>query len=364
MTAMAVAGHGKMAAVIGAGIAGLACAKSLADNGILVSIFDLGRRPGGRMSRRRETLEDGQELFFDHGCQYFNAKTPVVQSFLDKFIADGTVAEWKGCFGTLDAASNVFSKDEDGGKVRLVCQPGMDAMCQALAQSAGSQTRFGTQVSTLTWANKGWQLSANNGEQLGVYDSVVLAAAYKTFSIDAPAIPKVTNAIRNVEAAPSFALMLAFAEPLFQVPFDGALVSNSERISWVARDSSKPGRQRFPECWVVHSTAEYAVAAMRRAPPPGRPSLELLQEIAQEMYSSFQAAVPHNFQPVIMKAHRWGGGFPTNAAAPESMCLVDDSHCLVACGDYCISPRVESAILSGLAAADKLANVLLSESRL
>ena len=39
-------------AVIGAGIAGLACAEALAAKGSDVTLFDKGRRAGGRMSTR------------------------------------------------------------------------------------------------------------------------------------------------------------------------------------------------------------------------------------------------------------------------------------------------------------------------
>ena len=42
--------------VVGAGIAGLACARALTAGGSAVRVLDRGRRPGGRMSSR--TLHD------------------------------------------------------------------------------------------------------------------------------------------------------------------------------------------------------------------------------------------------------------------------------------------------------------------
>ncbi|MBJ7444199.1 MAG: NAD(P)-binding protein, partial [Sphingobium sp.] len=36
-------------AIIGAGMAGLACADRLAEDGVAVRLFDKGRGPGGRM---------------------------------------------------------------------------------------------------------------------------------------------------------------------------------------------------------------------------------------------------------------------------------------------------------------------------
>ena len=35
----------------------------------------------------------------------------------------------------------------------------------------------------------------------------------------------------------------------------------------------------------------------------------------------------------------------------DSHCFVDETNSVIACGDYCIAPNVESAILSGLEAA-------------
>jgi phytoene dehydrogenase-like protein len=50
------------AAIVGAGMAGLACAAPLRAAGAPVSVFDKGCRPGGRMSNRG--VDD--RLSFDH----------------------------------------------------------------------------------------------------------------------------------------------------------------------------------------------------------------------------------------------------------------------------------------------------------
>jgi renalase len=55
-------------AIIGAGIAGLACAQRLQDGGCSVTLFDKGRGAGGRMATRRVTTPFG-EIAFDHGAQ-------------------------------------------------------------------------------------------------------------------------------------------------------------------------------------------------------------------------------------------------------------------------------------------------------
>ena len=57
-------------AIIGAGMAGIACADALQAAGHAVAVFDKGRGPGGRMSTRRMETPLGT-VAFDHGAQYF-----------------------------------------------------------------------------------------------------------------------------------------------------------------------------------------------------------------------------------------------------------------------------------------------------
>ena len=58
-------------AVIGAGMAGLAAARTLAAAGHAVQVFDKGRGIGGRLSTRRTDYGA-----FDHGAQYATVRDP------------------------------------------------------------------------------------------------------------------------------------------------------------------------------------------------------------------------------------------------------------------------------------------------
>eukprot|EP00271_Cylindrocystis_brebissonii_P007281 TRINITY_DN20628_c0_g1_i2.p1 TRINITY_DN20628_c0_g1~~TRINITY_DN20628_c0_g1_i2.p1 ORF type:complete len:476 (-),score=53.56 TRINITY_DN20628_c0_g1_i2:354-1781(-) len=367
-------------AVIGAGVAGLVCARKLADAGIPVSLFDMGRYPGGRMSQRRDRRTDGDDLLFDHGAQYFTIKDPAAQSLVDTWQTEGSVAEWEGVFGTFDATSKAFSEDEKerdcvAKKRRWVGVPGMHSMCTAMSQHPGVKSRFGVIVSGLKWqegsdaSSSSWLLRSREGEELGAFHSVIVAAAYKTYAIDIPAAAlEIQEALRSNHASPCFALMLAFPRRITEVPFDGALITGSDALSWMARDSSKPMRKKAAqtsevedesECWVVHSTPQFATAAMAGA-PPGRPSPEFLAKVAEDMLAAVRSCVGGELPtPIYMRAHRWGGAFPLGAcASKEDRCLLDTERRLAVCGDFCVGPRVESAILSGLAAAERMKQLL------
>ena len=75
-------------AVIGAGISGLMCARTLLDHGIDVTVFEKGRGVGGRMATRR--TDDG--LQFDHGAQYFTVRDERFERYVDSWLQDGIVA--------------------------------------------------------------------------------------------------------------------------------------------------------------------------------------------------------------------------------------------------------------------------------
>jgi renalase len=107
---------------------------------------------------------------------------------------------------------------------------------------------------------------------------------------------------------------------------------------------------------VVHSTAEYASNIISQT-GLNKPSNELLSAVALDLLAAFQAAVPNIPSPSFLKAHRWGGAFPTTAIASEEKCILEEERRIAVCGDFCVGPRVEDAVLSGVSAAEKVASL-------
>ena len=307
----------KSVAVVGAGLSGLACARTLADHGVRVQVFDKARGAGGRMSTRR-----AQAWQFDHGAQYFTVRHPVFARQVDSWRRDGLVASWQGTIAVLDSG-NMVIKDDD--TVRNVGVPGMNAVCRHLAADLG--TVYQTRIGALERAGEQWRLTTDQGADLGLFDAVVVSApAPQTAALLEKVAPILAAEAEGVEMSPCWAVMAVFTGPL-DLGFDGAFVHNSP-LSWVARNSSKP-RRADGEAWVLHASPEWS-----------REHLELDRtEAAQRLLDVFaNTAGGLAAAPVHLDAHRWRFALPPDPLAEP--CLFDADLRLAACGDWCGGPRV------------------------
>ncbi|XP_021288810.1 uncharacterized protein LOC110419995 isoform X2 [Herrania umbratica] len=360
-------------AVVGSGISGAVCATTLARNGISVTLFDSARGPGGRMSQRREITEDGKELLFDHGAPYFTVTNPDVLSVVAEWESSGLVAEWKINLGSFDCFSNKFVNFEhqERRSKKYVGVPGMNSICKTLCHEPGVESKFNVGVGKFEWLENEnlWLLTGLDGQNLGHFKGVVASDK----NIVSPRFTEITGQLppldlslapelvklQNIPVNPCFALMLAFTDPLPMVPAKGFSFTNSKVLSWAYCESSKPGRSSTSERWVLHSTMEYAKDVIAQTGLQ-KPSRETLSKVGNEMLQEFLGTGLSIPQPFFKKAHRWGSAFPAASIAKDEKCLWDEKKRLAICGDFCVSPNVEGAIVSGLAAASKLKGMLRS----
>ncbi|KHG19620.1 tRNA 5-methylaminomethyl-2-thiouridine biosynthesis bifunctional MnmC [Gossypium arboreum] len=359
-------------AVVGSGISGSVCAATLARNGISVTLFDSARGPGGRMSQRREISEDGRELLFDHGAPYFTVTNPDVLSVVTEWESRGLVAEWKSNFGSFDCFTNKFvnTEHQERESKKYVGVPGMNSICKALCHEPGVDSKFNMGIGKFEWLEHEnlWSLIGLDGQHLGHFKGVVASdkniasPRFTAITGQPPPLDIITKVIQelsnncgyhksqlylagdlslapelvklhDIPIYPCFALMLAFNEPLYlQMGCRSPILS---------------------ERWVLHSTTEYAKDVIAQSGLE-KPSKETLSKVGNEMLQEFLGTGLTIPQPFFMKAHRWGSAFPATSIAKEEKCVWSEKKKLAICGDFCLSPNVEGAILSGLAAASKL----------
>ena len=348
-------------AVCGAGVAGALTARRLAEAGMSVTCFEAGRGPGGRTSSRRTDLGH-----FDHGASYFAPKTEGFAKTVEEWVAAGAAAEWRGRFGTLRDGS--FRLDDDAPP-RYVGTPRMSAIPRHLLAHEHITCVYGTRVKGADF-DDGWTLRDASGNELGRFDALVSSDRLMASVAGLPApsavdtvlpelndLPVFADAASRVESSRALVLMLGFAGALGDVPFDAALVEGDDVLSYISRDSSKPGRGG--ELWTVHATPEFAertlTAAAAEAAAKGEDPRAALQSKTPELVAAVSRLlapwVPELPAPVVAVAHRWGAAFPSKPEGGTPPAISELGGRFVAVGDYLVGPRVEGAAASAEAGA-------------
>ncbi|QEG37584.1 protoporphyrinogen oxidase [Bythopirellula goksoeyrii] len=319
-------------AVIGAGISGLICARTLQDHGLSVKVFEKSRGVGGRMSTRR--TDDA--LHFDHGAQYFTARDALFRGYVKALQHEGVVAAWLGRIIVLQKGVTI---DQNESTVRFVAVPGMNSICQHMATDLSIE--YQTKVAPPRRLLGRWWLASEDGTELGAYDMVIISAPAPQTAQLLRDVPELAEQADRVEMSGCWAVMLALEESL-ALPFDAAFIHQSP-LSWIARNNSKPNRSPEPETWILHASPEWSETNLERS----------AEQVAADLLEEFWRSI--GTQPRAIKyitAHRWRFALPTSPL--ESRCLFDTGLQVGACGDWCGGPRVEGAFLSGAAVADRL----------
>jgi predicted NAD/FAD-dependent oxidoreductase len=323
-------------AVVGAGLAGAACATALHQAGFQVSLFDKSRGPAGRMSTRR-----GEGWQCDHGAQYFTARDPDFRAEVARWEAAGVAACWQPRLLRVDADGSRSMADANGGAdgalQRFVGTPRMTAPVAWLCAPLALHTSV--TVTALQRAGEGWRLeSAETGLLAPHFDAVLLA-------VPAPQAAPLLRALAPAQAALASAttmqacwtLMLDYDAPL-ALDFDAAFVNHGP-LRWLARDSSKPGRAGR-ESWLLHASAAWSDA-----------HLELdAQQVGALLLAAF--ADLGGSAPARWSAHRWR--YASTASQRTQVCSWDGALGLGLCGDWLNGGTVEAAWLSGQALARQL----------
>jgi photolyase PhrII len=321
-------------AVVGAGISGLLCARTLHDHGLQVELFEKSRGAGGRMATRR--LEDG--LQFDHGAQYFTVRDPRLAKYVESWLDQGVVTPWLGRVVTLDAQRWEAEPDPP---LRLIAQPGMSRLGQHLANDLTLHRRQ-TVRHVQKVAQGRYELISENGESRGPFDVVLISCPARQTERLLPRECNWAAQLANVRMLPCWTTLIAWTSP-WQVPFDAAFVKTGP-IRWLARDSSKPGRPDQLDCWVVQADAEWSERHLEEEP----------DVIGRQLLAATADLLPSCPPPeqLFVHTHRWRFARPQAGLGADS--LWDPDQRLGACGDWCIGGRVEAAALSGMALAGRV----------
>jgi predicted NAD/FAD-dependent oxidoreductase len=319
-------------AVIGAGMAGLACAQELARADAKVTVFERARGLGGRLATRRQG-----NLVFDHGAQFITARSRPFVRYAELAQRAGVLVPWRPPVMEDQRSWDAPIDDWWVGK------PGMSAFVRPLTRNV--EVLSGTAVHEILRGQRGWELQSDSGRQTRAFAAVAVAVpAPQAFTLLGPH-GRTFRHLTEVRMSPCWAGLVAFDTPIDA----GADVRRwtTGPLAWAACDSSKSERPTRTQSWVVHATAAWS-----------REHLELdAQDAARELLQAFAEGIGRPLPvPVYLAAHRWRHALVEQALGLP--CLVDEEIAAGACGDWCIAPRVEAAYESGRSLAHSLLSMV------
>jgi renalase len=335
-------------AVVGAGMAGVACARTLLQAGHRVSVFDQGAVPGGRMA-----THDSPFGTFDHGAQYFTVRDPRFALALER-TAPGLTKPWSAnAVRVLDAHGRIAAAALPAREAHWVPRPGMSALVRhwsaPLAQAGDLvlDTRvLGIEADALH--PRRWQLRTTTGGDGAQhvypgFDAVLLAvppAPAQALLRALPQAAKLADALGDVRVAPCWTLMLAFPQAVQPGlttlgPQWSAARSTHHRIAWLSRESSKPGRVAV-ERWTVQASAAWSEEHLDDDPA----------RVQAKLCRAFAEITGIRAEPAYAQVHRWR---QAKTEKPLSRSHLWDAKAgLGVAGDWCLGHRVEDAFVSGL----------------
>lgn len=312
--------------VVGAGIAGIACAREVRAAGLDVTVLDRGRVVGGRMAR---WTRDGRAV--DIGAAYFTVRTPEFESVAESWARRGLAHPWTDTFVVAGADG---SHRETTGPVRWAAEAGLRSLVADLAH--GLDLRLAHEVSSVSMGSNGRVLV--DGQP--VRGLVLAMPDPQAGDVLGEGLEYLADAL-DEQWQPVVSVGVRFAERTWQ-GIDGVFVHDSP-VSLVVDDGRRRGDGA--PVLVVHSTHETA-----------RRHLDDPSAVVPIALSEVRRLLGDLGEPVWAEAKRWGAAEPRRLR--EQTFLLGEAAVAV-CGDgWSSRPRVEAAWLSGRDAGRALADRL------
>jgi predicted NAD/FAD-dependent oxidoreductase len=309
--------------VVGAGLAGVSCARELAARGVPVELRERSYVPGGRMASR--TLR-GRKV--DLGASYLTCRTPEFQEVVDAWLDRGLVHPWTDRFAVR---TRTGWESSSVGAQRYGAAGGLRSLVEDLA--GGLTVRLRSEVGDVGPG------PTVDGEPAR---AVVLAMPDPQASdLLAGELAEELAAVGAGESQPTLALAAGWPERCWR-DVHGVFVQDDPVLDWVADDGRRRGDGA--PVLVAHTTAAFAA-----------PHLDEPGEATEAVLAGLLRVMEIDRRPEWTYLQRWSLARPLRPH-PEPYHLGEAMVGI--CGDAWGSPRVETAWSSGRALGQDLAKRL------
>ncbi len=321
-------------AIVGAGIAGVIIAEKLSPFA-KITLFEKSRGFGGRVATRRV-----KHLHFDHGAQFFTARTTAFANYLRPLLETGLVQEWQPKIVTLERGKKPFKRK--WFEPHYVAVPTMPSLARYAARDVS--TLLNTKVSQLSYSAGKWTITDTAQNNWQPFDWVVLAIPPNQARELLQDSTSLVAELDRPKLSACYALLLGFQEHQ-SLNFEAAIVRDSP-LSLIANNATKPGRDSVFSI-VLHSDNYWADSQLETAEAEVRKVL--LDELA-ELTDLDLTKLDY------CALHRWRYA-RVEQALNESFLLDEEKH-IATCGDWCLGNRVEDAFTSGWGLATRLKELI------
>jgi renalase len=332
----------KSIAIIGAGIAGLVCARNLRRAGHQVKVFDKGLSLGGRTASRHQW-----STHFNHGTPWFQARDPQVRDELKEALQAGVLRQLQPELVLMQNDRPVKQLDN---RWIFAGWPTMNRLAYHLAAdvpiSSGLRVT-GLQRRARAHGTDGWVIQRPGQAEDEVFDAVVIAVPAPQASDLLPAGHPWQEEITRVVMAPVMTALATTAEPL-DVTWDaaefvdnplGKVIRRPSMATAPLLDPDLPeGAFRQPataESLVLHASQAWSLENLETDP----------RQAAQALIGALETAVGPLPELKQLGGHRWR--FARTALPLGQDFLLDQNLGLGVCGDWCLGSRLEDAWTSG-----------------
>lgn len=311
--------------VVGAGLAGLTAARELMSRDVDVVVFDKGRGVGGRMATRRIDTSVGTAVF-DHGAQFFTARSDAFRSMVEEWQRGDIVYEWCRGFGDTD------------GHPRYVVRGGMAALTKHLARDL--DVRTSTLVFSVSHGDTDrWIVTLDDGSTHPADGVVLTCPIPQSYSLVANTSIELPNDLLMTDYERTLGVLAVLDRPS-AVPDPGGLQNPDGVFSWIG-DNQRKGVSPIPAL-TLHANPTW--------------SLDHWDATHDDAHAALLAAAREyigDAEVIESQFKRWR--FATPMKVWPDACWRDESGTLVLAGDAFAGPKVEGAVTSGLSAAHSLA---------